>query len=58
MVWNDNMEKRTLREEWRLIWRGVKILNEILPHYWLYQVLCTITETFRHTSAFICPRSW
>ena len=46
MVWNDNMRKRTLREEWRLIWRGVKILNEILPHYWLYQMLCTITETF------------
>lgn len=36
--------KRTLREEWSLIWRGVKLLNEILPHFWLYQVLCTIAE--------------
>ena len=46
MRWNDNKGKRGLREEWRLIWRGVKILNEILPHFWLYQVLCTIAETF------------
>ena len=45
MVWNDNTKKRTLREEWRLIWRGVKILNEILPMFWIYQVLCTIAET-------------
>lgn len=46
MLWNDNKGKRGLLEEWRLIWRGVKILNEILPHYWLYQVLCIIAETF------------
>ncbi len=46
MIWNDNKGKRGLWEEWRLIWRGMKILNEILPHFWLYQVLCTIAETF------------
>lgn len=46
MVWNENTRKRTLLEEWRLIWRGVGILNEILPHFWLYQLLCTMAETF------------
>ncbi|MDE7282934.1 MAG: ABC transporter ATP-binding protein/permease [Lachnospiraceae bacterium] len=46
MIWNENKEKRTLREEWLLIWRGVKIWNEITPHFWLYQVPCTIAETF------------
>ena len=46
MVWNDNTGKRTLREEWGLIWRGVKTLNEMMPMFWLYQVLCTIAETF------------
>lgn len=45
MVWNDKNRKRTFREEWGLIWRGVKILNEILPLFWLYQALCTIAET-------------
>lgn len=46
MIWNDNTGKRRLSEDWRLIWRGVKILNVIFPHFWLYQVLCTIVETF------------
>ncbi len=46
MIWNENKKKRTLREEWLLIWRGVKIWNEITPHFWLYQVLCTIAEAF------------
>lgn len=46
MVWNENTRKRTFREEWGLIWRGVKILNEMQPLFWLYQVLCTIAETF------------
>lgn len=46
MVWNDNTRKRMLREEWQLIWRGMKIGNEIMPHFWVYQILCTIAETF------------
>ena len=46
MVWDENKGKRTLLEEWRLIWRGVRILNGILPHFWLYQLLCTMAETF------------
>ncbi|MDE5891586.1 MAG: ABC transporter ATP-binding protein/permease, partial [Acetatifactor sp.] len=46
MVWNENTGKRTFREEWGLIWRGVKLLNEMQPLFWLYQVLCTFAETF------------
>ena len=46
MLWNDTTEKRTLAEEWGLIWRGVKLLNKMMPHFWLYQTLCTIAETF------------
>ncbi|MCM1057407.1 MAG: ABC transporter ATP-binding protein/permease [Firmicutes bacterium] len=46
MKWNDGQAKRTLLEEWGLIWRGVKLLNKILPRFWLYQVLCTLAETF------------
>lgn len=45
MTRKDNAKKRTLREEWNLIWRGVRLLNEILPFFWLYQALCTIAET-------------
>ncbi|MCX4341736.1 MAG: ABC transporter ATP-binding protein [Lachnospiraceae bacterium] len=45
MKWNDEAGKRTFREEWGLIWRGIKIVNEMLPHFWLYQVLCTFTQT-------------
>lgn len=46
MLWNDTTEKRTLAEEWGLLWRGVKLLNKMMPHFWLYQTLCTIAETF------------
>ena len=46
MVWNDHNGKRTFREECRLIGRGLKLMNEILPHFLLYQVLYTIAETF------------
>lgn len=46
MVWKDNTKKRTLREEWSLIRRGVKLVNKMLPFFWLYQVLCTAAETF------------
>lgn len=45
MKWNDETGKRTLREEWELIRRGIRIINEMLPHFWLYQVLCTFAET-------------
>lgn len=45
MIRSDNAGKRTLQEEWSLIRRGVKLLNEILPFFWLYQALCTIAET-------------
>ncbi len=46
MVWNDHNGKRTFREECRLIGRGVKLMNEILPNFLLYQVLYAIAETF------------
>lgn len=32
-------EKRPLREEWRLIWRAIKILREIMPGFWTVCVL-------------------
>lgn len=46
MMRNDTSGKRTFREEWGLIWRGIKLLNKMMPHFWLYQTLCTIAETF------------
>ncbi|MDE5819744.1 MAG: ABC transporter ATP-binding protein/permease [Lachnospiraceae bacterium] len=46
MVWNDHNGKRTFREECRLIGRGVKLMNEIVPHFLLFQVLYAIAETF------------
>ena len=33
MLWNDTTEKRTLAEEWGLLWRGVKLLNKMMPHF-------------------------
>ncbi len=39
-------QKRTLREEIAFIKRAVGILNQILPHYWLWATLCVIIETF------------
>ncbi len=41
-----NNNKRTLREDWRMIKRAVGILNEIMPHFWFWQVVCTLLETF------------
>lgn len=42
---NDETKKRAVLEEWRLIRRGIRIVNEMLPHFWLFQILCTFTET-------------
>ena len=39
-------KKRTLREEWALLWRAVRLWNRIMPHFWFWQILCTILETF------------
>lgn len=41
-----NKDKRSVREEWRLIRRAVGILNRMMPHFWFYQIFCTLTETF------------
>lgn len=39
-------EKSSLRKEWALIWRGVRIWNEILPGYWFIYILYIIAQTF------------
>ncbi len=41
-----NNKKRTMREDWRLIKRATRIWNEIMPHFWFWQVFCTLFETF------------
>lgn len=45
MKWNDTAGKRTLQKEWGLIRRGIRIINEMLPHFWRNQMLCTFAET-------------
>ena len=39
-------DRRTLMEDWRLIRRALGILNKLMPHFWFYQIACTLTETF------------
>ena len=41
-----NTQKRTFRQDWRLIKRAVGIWNQIMPHFWFWQVVCTLIETF------------
>lgn len=40
-----NNNKRTFREDWRLVKRALGIWNEIMPHFWFWQVVCTLFET-------------
>ena len=42
----ENKKRRSLREEWGLIWRGVGIIKEIMPGYWAYNLFCILLETF------------
>ncbi len=42
----NNKSKRTFREDWALIRRAVGILNDIMPGFWLWQVICILLETF------------
>ena len=42
----ENNEKRSLREDWRLIKRAIGIWNEIAPHYWFSQILCVFANAF------------
>lgn len=42
----ENNEKRSLREDWRLIKRAFGIWNEIAPHYWFSQILCVFANAF------------
>ncbi len=46
MAGNNNEGERRLCKEWKLVWRAMGILNEMLPHLWLYQVLGILTDTF------------
>lgn len=43
---NRDTEKRSLREDWRLTLRALKIWNEVLPKYWALKVVCILAETF------------
>ncbi len=36
MAGNNNEGERRLCKEWKLVWRAMGILNEMLPHLWLY----------------------
>ena len=38
--------KRMLRDDWALLWRAIRLWNLIMPHFWFWQILCTILETF------------
>ena len=41
-----NTQKRTFRQDLRLIKRAVGIWNQIMPRFWLWQVICTLIESF------------
>ena len=42
----ENTQKRTFQKDFCLIKRAVGIWNQIMPHFWLWQVICTLIETF------------
>lgn len=42
----ESKKKRSVREEWLLIWRGVGIIKGIMPGYWSYNLFCILLETF------------
>ena len=39
-------EKNTLRENWNLIKRAIGIWGKIMPHFWVWQMICTLFEAF------------
>ena len=42
---NNNQDKRTLREDWRLLWRAAKIWQQISPRFWMYNILGLLAHT-------------
>lgn len=42
---NNNPDKRTLRKDWRLLWRAAKIWQQIAPHFWAYSILTMLVST-------------
>lgn len=46
MTQNEKTKKRSLREDIRLIRRAIGIWNVILPHFWIWQFICILLETF------------
>ncbi len=45
MMRNNDKGERGFREDWKLVWRAMKILNEMMPRYWLYETFCTFAGT-------------
>ena len=43
---NEKTAKRSLSEDFRLIRRAVGIWNAILPHFWTYQFIYILANTF------------
>ncbi len=39
-------EKRTLKDEWALLWRAIRLWNQFMPHFWFWQILSTLLEAF------------
>ena len=44
MKQKNNTAKRSLREEWALIRRGISIWHQIIPGYWIYSAVCSFLE--------------
>lgn len=42
----NNENKRTFREDWALTRRAIGIWNDILPGFWIWQIICILLETF------------
>ena len=46
MSQTDNKEKRTLREDWTIFLRGVRIWNKLIPKYGIYSFLWILVKAF------------
>ena len=42
---NNDPDKRTLCEDWKLLWRAVKIWQQIAPRFWVYNILGILVTT-------------
>ena len=46
MSQTDNKEKRTLREDWMIFLRGIRIWNKLIPRYGIYSFLWVLVRAF------------